>query len=82
MTLIVFAASREISLLSKVANNDDIVEAVSRGVATAVAQVLNSGGRKNNGGFVLNVNGKEFVRAIYSDMQSVTSERGISLVNA
>ena len=65
-----------------VANNDDIVEAVSRGVATAVAQVLNSGGRKNNGGFVLNVNGKEFVRAIYSDMQSVTSERGISLVNA
>ena len=65
-----------------VANNDDIVEAVSRGVATAVAQVLNSGGRKNNGGFVLNVNGKEFVRAIYNDMQSVTSERGISLVNA
>jgi serine/threonine-protein kinase RIO1 len=66
-----------------VANNDDIVEAVARGVATAVAQVLNSGGGRQSGGSVtLNVNGKEFCRAIFNDMKSVNSEHGISLVNS
>ena len=66
-----------------VANNDDIVEAVARGVATAVAQVMNSGGGHRSGGSVtLNVNGKEFCRAIFNDMKSVDSEHGISLVNS
>ena len=64
-----------------VATNNDIVDAVSRGVATAVAQVMGSG-RKGGGTLILNVNGKEFVRAIYNDMQTVTSEHGISLVHA
>ena len=64
-----------------VATNNDIVDAVSRGVATAVAQVMGSG-RKGGGSLILNVNGKEFVRAIYNDMQTVTSEHGISLVHA
>lgn len=64
-----------------VATNNDIVDAVSRGVATAVAQVMGSG-RKGGGSVILNVNGKEFARAIYNDMQTVTSEHGISLVHA
>lgn len=68
---------------SAVANNDEIVEAVSRGVATAVAQVMNNGSsRQGENTLVLNLNGREFARAIFNDMRSVTSERGISLVNA
>ena len=63
-----------------VVNNQDIVAAVSQGVATAVANVMgNSRGTKS---VTLNVNGKEFARAIYNDMKSVTNEKGISLVNA
>ena len=66
-----------------VANNQDIVAAVSAGVAQAVAQVLNSsrgGGSKQP--IVLNINGREFARATYGDYQAVNNERGISLVNA
>ena len=67
-----------------VATNDDIVEAVSRGVAIAMTQVMNSGGSRQGGQTVvpLIINGKEFARAIFNDMQSVTSEHGLSLVNA
>lgn len=63
-----------------VANNDQIVDAVSRGVAVAVAQVLNSGRQGGTKTAVFNVNGREFARAIFSDMNAVTSERGFSLV--
>ena len=67
-----------------VATNDDIVEAVSRGVAIAMTQVMNSGGSRQGGQTVipLIINGKEFARAVFNDMQSVTSEHGLSLVNA
>ena len=64
-----------------VANNDQIVEAVARGVAVAVAQVLNSGRQGGTQTAVFNVNGREFARAIFNDLNAVTSERGISLVN-
>ena len=64
-----------------VMNNDQIVAAVSTGVANAVASVMRSG-RNSNGEVVINVNGKEFVRAIYNDMKTVQSEKGFSLVNA
>ena len=64
-----------------VMNNDQIVAAVSTGVANAVASVMGSG-RNSNGEVVINVNGKEFVRAIYNDMKTVQSEKGFSLVNA
>ena len=65
-----------------VANNDQIVEAVSRGVAVAVAQVLGSGRQNSSREVVLNVNGREFCRAILGDLNAATSEKGISLVNA
>lgn len=61
-----------------VATNDDIVAAVSEGVFNAVTASLGSSRRGNE--VVLNVNGREFMRAVYNDYRSVASERGISLV--
>lgn len=66
---------------SAVANNEQIVEAVSRGVFEAVLAAM-GGSNRGNGTVILNVNGREFARAIYNDWQGVARERGISLVNA
>lgn len=63
-----------------VANNDQIVEGIRRGVYDAVMAANAQQGNKSGGTAVLNVNGREFARAIYSDMKAVTKERGISLV--
>ena len=64
-----------------VANNDQIVEGIKRGVYEAVTAAMSQQGNKNSGGTaVLNVNGREFARAIYRDMQAVTKEHGISLI--
>ena len=63
-----------------VANNDQIVEGIKRGVYEAVTAAMSQQGNKNGGTAVLNVNGREFARAIYRDMQAVTKEHGISLV--
>lgn len=67
-----------------VVNNDQIVTAVSRGVAEAVSAVFNeNGGRRDEEIVVpLYINGKEFMRAVYNDMKSVANEKGTSLVNA
>ena len=64
-----------------VANNDQIVEGIKRGVYEAITAAMSQQGNKNGGGTaVLNVNGREFARAIYRDMQAVTKEHGISLI--
>lgn len=59
--------------------SDDVVNAIY-----AVAEMIISAISNNKGSntATLNINGKEFARAIYNDMKTVTSERGISLVNA
>ncbi len=67
---------------SAVINQPDIVAAVSQGVAGAVANVISSGSRGSSNVAVFNINGKEFMRAVYNDMKSVANERGTSLVNA
>lgn len=61
-----------------VANNEQIVAGISQGVYNAM--VAAGSGNKGGGTVVLNVNGREFMRAIYGDMQAVTREHGISLV--
>ena len=63
-----------------VANNDDIVTAVSRGVFEAVSQAMSSSGGRG-GEVVLNINGREFARATYDDRRMVDRERGTRLVN-
>lgn len=66
-----------------VVNNQDIVAAVSQGVASAVASVMSSSNsNRRDGGFILNVNGREFMRAVYNDMKAVQNEKGFSLVNS
>lgn len=63
-----------------VANNDQIVEAVSRGVYEAVSAAMSSSSGRG-GEVVLNINGREFARATYDDRRMVDRERGTRLVN-
>lgn len=56
-----------------VMNNDQIVASVSAGVYQAVLSAM---GGQSNRPIVLNVNGKEFAKATYSDYQEEGSRRG------
>lgn len=62
-----------------VANNDQIVEAIEGGVYRAMTSAIGST-RGGNGEVILNINGREFMRAVYSDFRAVANERGVSLV--
>jgi len=64
-----------------VANNDQIVSAVSSGVYNAVVAAMGNSGR-GNGSVVLNINGKQFARAVYDDFKTVTREHGMSMSEA
>lgn len=64
-----------------VANNADIVAAIEGGVYNAMASALSvAGGNRSGGGVVLNINGREFMRAIWDDRNAVIAEHGVSLV--
>ena len=64
-----------------VATNNDIVEAVKGGVYEAVVAALGgSGGSRSGGTVILDVNGREFMRAIWDDRNAVIAEHGVSLV--
>ena len=67
---------------SAVANNDQITEGIYRAAYQAFTDAFTQTGGNKSGNHetVLNVNGKEFMRAIYSDMQTVANERGVSLI--
>lgn len=56
-----------------VMNNDQIVASVSAGVYQAVLSAM---GGQSNRPIVLNINGKEFAKATYSDYQEESSRRG------
>ena len=64
-----------------VANNAQIVSAIEGGVFRAMSSALGSSNNsKGKGEVVLNVNGREFMRAVYADGQAVAREHGVSLV--
>lgn len=64
-----------------VANNDQIVAAIEGGVFRAMSAVMsNSGGNSGGQVAVLNINGREFARAIYADSKYVANEYGTSLI--
>lgn len=63
-----------------VANNDQIVAAIEGGVFRAVSAAMGSGSKGGNQVAVLNINGREFARAIYSDQKTVANEHGGSLI--
>ena len=63
-----------------VANNADIVAAVEGGVFRAVSAAMGGGNRGGNQVAVLNINGREFARAIYADQKTVANEHGGSLI--
>lgn len=58
-----------------VVNNTQIVDAVSLGVANAVASVLGSQNNSNSNATYLYINGNEFAKAIYSDMETESQRR-------
>ena len=58
-----------------VVNNNQIVESVSQGVANAVSSVLSTGNKGNQTATYLYINGSEFAKAIYPDMQTESQRR-------
>ena len=59
-----------------VVNNNQIVESVSLGVANAVSSVLSTGNNKNSQtATYLYINGSEFAKAVYNDMQAESQRR-------
>ena len=58
-----------------VVNNTQIVDAVSLGVANAVAGVLGNQRSTNNNATYLYLNGKEFAKAVYNDMETESQRR-------
>lgn len=58
-----------------VVNNTQIVDAVSLGVANAVAGVLGSQKSSSNNATYLYLNGKEFAKAVYNDMETESQRR-------
>lgn len=59
-----------------VVNNNQIVESVSQGVANAVSSVLSTGNNKNSQtATYLYINGSEFAKAVYNDMQTESQRR-------
>lgn len=64
-----------------VANQEQIIEGIKRGVTEAMMSVMGTTGKQGKSEVVLNINGREFYRATYSDMKAVSKEHGISLVN-
>lgn len=58
-----------------VVNNTQIVDAVSLGVANAVAGVLGNQKSSSNNATYLYLNGKEFAKAVYSDMETESQRR-------
>ena len=59
-----------------VVNNNQIVESVSQGVASAVSSVLSTGNNKNSQtATYLYINGSEFAKAVYNDMQAESLRR-------
>ena len=64
-----------------VANNEQIVAGIERGVTNAMLSVMGQQGSNGPHEVVLNVNGREFFRATYDDLMSVKREKGVSLVS-
>ena len=58
-----------------VLNNNQIVESVSQGVANAVSSVLSTGNKGNQTATYLYINGSEFAKAVYNDMQTESQRR-------
>ena len=63
-----------------VANNEQIIEGIKQGVIEAMT-IANSG--ETRGGVsmaIFNVNGREFMRAVFEDGRAVANEHGVSLI--
>lgn len=65
-----------------IANSNMITDGIENATYRAMTEALSSQNQnRGNGTVVLNVNGREFMRAIYSDMKAVSKEKGVSLIS-
>jgi hypothetical protein len=58
-----------------------LIEGIHDAVYEAMMAVMGMQGRNSSHQTVLNINGREFFRAIWDDYKAVARERGVSLVN-
>ena len=61
-----------------VANNDQIVQAVSQGVAQAVASVLGSGSSQE-GNVILKIDSRELGRIMIKEMKRMNRQAGVTV---
>lgn len=61
-------------------SQESMQQAIERGVYNAIMAL--GGMPKSRGSMTLDVNGREFARAIYSDFQAVGNEHGMSLIES
>jgi gas vesicle protein len=64
-----------------VANNPDIVAAIEGGVYRAMVSSMSSTSENESKVAIFNMNGREFMRAIWNDRNAVIAEYGMSLIN-
>ena len=64
-----------------VANNEQIIEGIKQGVIEAM-MISNSGNGRGVTEVRMDVNGREFMRAVFEDGRAVANEHGISLITA
>lgn len=62
-------------------SSEDMMDAVRRGVYEAMRAMGSGSGSRSSGGFVININGREFARATYDDYKAVQNEHGVSLIS-
>lgn len=62
-------------------SSEDMMDAVRRGVYEAMRAMGSGSSSRSSGGFVININGREFARATYDDYKAVQNEHGISLIS-
>lgn len=64
-----------------VANNEQIVEGIKRGVFEAMSSAMSVGGNGQSHTTEININGRQFFRAVWDDYKAVAREHGVKLVN-
>lgn len=63
-----------------VANNEQIIEGIKRGVYEAMSSAMSDGG-KNTHTTEIDINGRAFFRAVWDDYKAVAREHGVALAN-
>ena len=64
-----------------VANNEQIIEGIKRGVFEAMTAAMSGNGNGQTHTTEISINGRQFFRAVWDDYKAVAREHGVKLVN-